>query len=123
MTEATNRPVLPAPAPVDDSSRPYSSVSYLAIGGFILGVAYAAVMTIGVVIALLNRTPWILPPWSPGGVPAGCGPRLLGRPRSHSQFRGFSHGCETNGVGSLAQSQFRTRLPGAYYSACYLSVT
>ena len=65
MTEATNRTTLPASAgPADDSTRPYSSVSYWAIGGFILAVAYAAVMTIGVVIALFNRMPWILPLWS-----------------------------------------------------------
>ncbi len=65
MTEAINRSTLPASAgPTDDSPRPYSTVSYLAIGGLILAVAYATVMTIGVVIALFNRTPWILPLWS-----------------------------------------------------------
>jgi hypothetical protein len=65
MAEATDRSSLPATGgPADESPRPYSSVSYLAIGGLIISVAYAGVMAIGAGIALLNRTPWILPVWT-----------------------------------------------------------
>jgi hypothetical protein len=122
MTEATNRSTLPASAgPADDSPRPYSTVSYLAIGGLILAVAYATVMTIGVVIALFNRTPWILPLWSlafPLGAALLC---WAARVRIHNS-EGALGGATLTAWGLWLSLSFGL-VYGAYYSACYLSVT
>jgi hypothetical protein len=122
MTEATNQSSLPVSAgPTADSSRPYSSVSYLAIGGILLAIAYAAVMTIGVVIALFNRTPWILPAWSfifPLGAALVC---WAARVRIHNSEDSLT-GASLTAWGLWLTLSFGL-VYGAYYSACYLWVT
>jgi len=122
MTEATNHSSLPVSAgPVDDSSKPYSSVSYLAIGGIILAVAYAAVMTIGAVIALFNRTPWILPSWTlvfPLGAALVC---WAAQVRIHNSENSLT-GAKLTVWGLWLTLSFGL-VYGAYYSACYLWVT
>jgi hypothetical protein len=122
MTEATNRSTLSASAgPGDDSPRPYSTVSYLAIGGLILAVAYATVMTIGVIIALFNRTPWILPLWSlafPLGAALLC---WAARVRIRNSEDALS-GATLTAWGLWLSLSFGL-VYGAYYSACYLSVS
>jgi hypothetical protein len=80
MAEATERPaddkgtITPSPAapsiPVapplaaDEAPKPYSSVSLLAIGGFVLAVAYSAVVVVSAAVALFNHTPLLLSSWT-----------------------------------------------------------
>ncbi len=122
MTEATNRSTLSASAgPADDSTKPYSSVSYWAIGGFLLAVAYATVMTVGVVIALFNRMPWILPLWTlvfPLAAALVC---WAARVRIHNSEGSLTGVALT--VWGLWLSLSFGLIYGAYNSACYLSVT
>lgn len=122
MTEAANRSSVPVSAgPTDDSAKPYSSVSYLAIGGFILAVAYSAIMAIGAVIALCNRTPWILPAWTlvfPLGTALLC---WAARVRIHNSEDSLT-GATLTSWGIWLTLSFGL-VYGAYYSACYLSVT
>ncbi len=122
MTEATDRSSLPVSVGrADESPKPYSSVSYLAIGGFILAAAYAAVMAIGVVIALFNRTPWILPVWSfavpLGGALICCAARV----RIHNSEDSLTGAALT--TWGLWLTLCFGLVYAAYYSACYLSVT
>ena len=121
MTEATDRPNPVSVAPADVSQRPYSSVSYLAIGGLIISVAYVGVMTIGAGIALLNRTPWILPVWTfvfPLGAALLC---WAARVRIHNSEDSLT-GAALTTWGLWLTLSFGL-VYAAYYSACYLSIT
>jgi hypothetical protein len=122
MAEATDRSSLPATGgPADESPRPYSSVSYLAIGGLIISVAYAGVMAIGAGIALLNRTPWILPVWTfvfPLGAALLC---WAARVRIHNSEDSLT-GAALTAWGLWLTLSFGL-IYAAYYSACYLSIT
>ncbi len=75
MAEATDRPADNVAAPsipesppprvaADEAPGAYSSVSIVAILGFVLSVLYALVVGLGGLVALFNRTPWILPIWT-----------------------------------------------------------
>jgi hypothetical protein len=119
MTEAIDR--TSAPASADDSTRPYSSVSYWAIGGFILAVVYTTAMTVGVVIALINRKPLILPLWAlvfPIGAALLCwGARVRIR-----NSEGALTGATLTAWGLWLSLSFGL-VYSAYYSACYASIT
>jgi hypothetical protein len=122
MTEATNRSSPPvSTGPADDSPRPYSSVSYLAIGGLILAVAYATVMTLGAAVALFNRSPWILPAWTlvfPLGTALVCWAARVRIRNSEDSLTGAT----LTAWGLWLTLSFGL-IYAAYYFACYLSVT
>jgi hypothetical protein len=119
MTEAIDRSS--APVSADDSTRPYSSVSYLAIGGLILAGAYATVMAIGAVIALVHRTPWILPLWTLA-FPLGAAVLCWGARVRIRNSEDALTGAILTAWGLWLSLSFGL-VYGAYYSACYLSVT
>jgi len=119
MTEAIDRSS--APVSADDSTRPYSSVSYLAIGGLILAGAYATVMGVGAVIALLHRSPWILPPWTLA-FPLGAAFLCWGARVRIRNSEGALTGAALAAWGLWLSLSFGL-VYGAYYSACYFSIT
>ena len=122
MTEVTHRPPEPAgAAAADETTKPYSSMSPLAIGGFVVAVGYSVVIAAGALIALFNRTPWVLPLWSlvfPLGAIVVCWAARAGIAGSEGTLTGMK--LTTWG---LYLSFGFGLVYAAYYAACYLSVS
>ena len=130
MTEATDRAQdvqaaasAPAAAPSgpDEAPRPYSSVSFLAIGGFALAVGYGVVITTGALVALFYRMPWVLPVWSLAFPLAAVAVCWAARSRI-ANSEGTLTGLKLTSWGLYLSFGFGV-VYGAYYAACYLSVT
>jgi hypothetical protein len=121
MTEAIDRPPDQVAAASGEAAKPYSSVSMLAIGGFAVAFGYSVVIGVGALIALFNRTPWVLPSWSlvfPVAAVVVC---WAARSRILSS-EGTLTGMKLTTWGLYLSFGFGL-VYGAYYAACYLSVT
>ena len=134
MAEATDRPAdraattasIPAAPPppagaADEAPRAYSSVSVVAIVGFVLSALYALVVGLGGLVALFNRTPWILPIWTlflPVVAVAVCFAARARIRKAEGALTGAR--LATWGVGLAAVVGL---LYAAYYGGCYFAVS
>ena len=122
MTEATDRPPDPASTTAaDDAPKSYSSVSPLAIGGFALAAAYSLVIAVGALIALFNRTPWVLTIYSLG-IPLVAIVVCWAARSGIASSEGALTGMKLTTWGLYLSFGFGL-VYGAYYAACYLSVS
>jgi hypothetical protein len=122
MTEVTNRPPEPvrAAAP-DETTKAYSTVSPLAIGGFFVAVGYSVVIAAGALVALFYRTPWVLPLWSlifPLTAIVVCWAARSGIASSEGALTGMKLT-----IWGLYLSFGFGLVYAAYYAACYLSIS
>jgi hypothetical protein len=132
MAEATDRPAdkvvtaaIPAsPAPAgakDDAPRVYSSVSLVAIIGFVLAALYAGFLSVAAPIALFNHTPMILPLWTLGFPLAAAAVCWAARSRIRNS-EGALTGTRLTAWG-VGLSAVAGLLYAAYYAGNYMAVT
>ncbi len=111
----------PLPAATDEAPKVYSSVSVVAVVGFILAVIYAGAVGLGALVALFNHTPWLLPSWTllfPLVAAAVCWAARIQIRKSEGALTGAR--LTMWGVGLSAVVGL---LYAAYYGGCYAAVS